>query len=180
MLTTPKSTQVHQPQTPRRQSAQWQTALSESMSGWVATDWHSTGTRLRSSGWDRGSSWRSWIWPDIQMQKCTVRPSVVVNNFGFHMDSNLTSSKHMAKVSQSCFFQLQPIRTIHHYITAAAASTLVLAFFSSRLEYCNSLLYGVSDSLELRKLNRISHVLREPHWLLVNQRNNLQVCPTIF
>ena len=64
--------------------------------------------------------------------------------------------------------------------------TLVHAFISSCLEYCNSLLYGVGDGL-LKKLqavqnaaarvvmgtNKFDHitpVLRDLHWLPVRQR----------
>jgi len=67
-------------------------------------------------------------------------------------------------------------------MTAEAARTEVVAFISCRLDYCNSLLYGLPDTL-LRKLqsvqnatarlitgtrrrDHITPVLRELHWLL--------------
>ena len=60
------------------------------------------------------------------------------------------------------------------------------AFISSRLDYCNSLLYGINDGLlkklqavqnaaarvttKTRKFDHITPVLRELHWLPVRKR----------
>jgi len=62
-----------------------------------------------------------------------------------------------------------------------AAKTLVHAFISSRLDYCNSILYGITDNLLLRLQSvqnaaarlitqtdcreHISPVLQKLHWL---------------
>jgi len=70
---------------------------------------------------------------------------------------------------------------IRSSLTLEAAKTLVHAFISSRLDYCNSLLYGVSDSLlaklqtvqnaaahviiGTKKFDHITPVLRDLHWL---------------
>ena len=71
-------------------------------------------------------------------------------------------------------------------LTEDTTKTLVYAFISSRLDYCNSLLYGVSDGLLMklqavqnaaarvvtgtRKFEHITPVLRELHWLPVRRR----------
>ena len=53
----------------------------------------------------------------------------------------------MAAMCRSCFFQLRQLRTIRSSLTTDAAKTLAQAFVGGRLDYCNSLLYGVSGEL---------------------------------
>ena len=48
------------------------------------------------------------------------------------------------KAGRACF-QLRQLRLVRSSLTSQAAKTLVHAFVSSRLDYCNCLLYGVRD-----------------------------------
>ena len=72
-----------------------------------------------------------------------------------------------------------------------AVKTLVQAFISCRLDYCNSLYYGISDELMTRlqsvqnaaarlvsgarRYDHITPVLRQLHWLPVRQRVEFKV-----
>jgi len=80
-------------------------------------------------------------------------------------------------------------------ITLVSSCTLIQAFISSRLDYCNSLLYGVSDNLIRResvqnaaarlltgaeRLDHISPVLRQLHWLPVQRRVEYKLACFVF
>jgi len=85
---------------------------------------------------------------------------------------------------------------IHSSLTHEASRTLIQAFISSRLDYCNSLLYGVSDNL-IRRLqsvqnaaarlltwagrrDHISPFLRQLHWLPVQKRVDYKPARFVF
>jgi len=103
---------------------------------------------------------------------------------------------HVAALCQSCLYQLRQLRMIRSSLTLEAAKTLVRAFISSRLYYCNSLLYGVSDNLlaklqtvqnaaarvitGTRKFDHITPVLRDLHWLPVRQRISFKLARMVY
>jgi len=77
------------------------------------------------------------------------RPNRRSAEHGNHVAS-LCRSGH---ASFSCFCQLRLVRSS---LTSEAAKTLVYAFVSSRPDYCNCLLYGVSNCL-LKKLQAVQN-----------------------
>ena len=82
-------------------------------------------------------------------------------------------------------------------LLAEAAKTVVHAFISSCLDYCNSLLFGISDTL-LRRLQAVQNaatrlvltgtrrrehitpVLRQLHWLPVRQRIEFKLSVLVY
>ena len=96
----------------------------------------------------------------------SVNPSDSANNLGFIFDSNLNFSKHILNTCKLCFYQLRQMRTIRRTLTTEATSMLVHAFISSRLDYCNSLIYGASNVF-LSKLQRVQNAAAR---LIVNKR----------
>jgi len=85
------------------------------------------------------------------------------------------------------------LRLVVQSMTVEAAGTAAEAFISCRLDYCNSLLYGLPDTL-LHKLqsvqnatarqitgtrcsDHISPVLRELHWQSIRERAKFKVAP---
>ena len=112
--------------------------------------------------------------------------SSTVSNLGVIIDSQLSMSDHVPSLCRACFFQLRQLRQVRSSLTSHTIKTLVHAFISSRLDNCNSLLYGVDEGLlkklqavqnaaarvtaETRKFDHITPVLRELHWLPVRRR----------
>jgi hypothetical protein len=83
-----------------------------------------------------------------------VTPSTSVRNLGVIFDSELLLVDHVNSVTRSCFYQLRQLRFARRSLTREMAELLVHAFISSRLDYCNSLLYGASAHVT-RKLQAV-------------------------
>ena len=68
-------------------------------------------------------------------------------DLGVVIDSCLTMADHVSAIRQSGYFQLRQLRPVARSLTVDAAKTIVHAFIACRLDYCNSLLHGITDSL---------------------------------
>ena len=89
------------------------------------------------------------------------------------------------KVSSSIFY-LKNIARIRRYLTTEATKLLVHAYVISRLDYSNSILYGINKGLvqklqfvqnsaarliaNCRKSDHITPILMQLHWLPLEQR----------
>jgi len=78
---------------------------------------------------------RSGAWP------------ILARDLGVVIDSGLTMSHHVTAVCRSAYYQLRQLHVIAHSLSDDAATTLVQAFISCRLDYYNALLSGISDAL---------------------------------
>ena len=65
-----------------------------------------------------------------------------VNNLGFTLDCHLTMNAHVSNIARTCYFALRRLASIRRFLTSTATATLVSAFVLSRIDYCNSLLFG--------------------------------------
>ena len=83
-----------------------------------------------------------------------ISPSSSVRNLGVWFDSSLDMSEHITKFCASAFFCIYTIRRIRKYLSRDSAETLVHAFISSRLDYGNSLLFGLPQ-YQIQKLKRV-------------------------
>ena len=65
-----------------------------------------------------------------------------VKNLGFPLDCHLTMNAHVTNIARTCYFELRHLASICRFLTSTATATLVSAFVLSRIDYCNSLLFG--------------------------------------
>ena len=109
-----------------------------------------------------------------------------VKNLGVSIDNSLSMQSFVSSTTQSCYFHLYRISTIRKFLTVEATTKLVVCLILSRLDYCNSLLFGLPFStiqplqrvqnsaarliLKKRKSDHISPLLSSLHWLPVSQR----------
>ena len=63
-------------------------------------------------------------------------------NIGVILDSELSLSDQVGRLSQSCFYQLRQLCQIRRTLTDKAAMTLVNAFIVSLVDYCNAVYSG--------------------------------------
>ncbi len=107
-------------------------------------------------------------------------------NLGTLWDSDMSMANHVTKVCQTGYLQLRKIYQIRKYLTDSACESIVHAFVTSRIDYCNSLLNGLPDYLieriqhvqnaaarvifKLRKFDHISASRQSLHWLPVKER----------
>ena len=90
-------------------------------------------------------------------------------------DSDFSFSEHVTKTCKACFLQLRDLRRIRQYHTHEVAILAANALVSSRLDYCNSLLRGIS-SLNQKKLQSIQNTLAR---IVSNQRKFDHVTPIL-
>ena len=133
------------------------------------------------------SRWRQPVeFPDICIGADTISPAKSVKNLGVMFDTTMEFHAQVNSVTSACFNQLRELSRIRRFVTEDAAKTMAHAFIGSRLDYCNSLLYGLPKYL-LEKLQyvqnsaarmvipvplreHVSPVRKHLHWLPVHSR----------
>ena len=65
-----------------------------------------------------------------------------VKNLSLTLDNNLTMNAHVSNIARTCYFELRHLASICRFLTSTATATLVSAFVLSRIDYCNTLLFG--------------------------------------
>ena len=64
--------------------------------------------------------------------------------------------QHVRGVTSLCVYRPRQIRAIRKSLTAETSKLLVHIFINSRLDYCNSVLYGVG-AMHLQKLQSVQN-----------------------
>ena len=116
---------------------------------------------------------------------------------GVTLDSDLLFNQHISKIVSSVNFALRNIKLIRRCLSRKALETLMHSLIANKIDQCNSLLIGISETnlsklqklqncaarlifnLPSRSLN-ISERLRELHWLPVRSRIIFKYLITVF
>ena len=85
-----------------------------------------------------------------------VRLATSVGNLGVLFDSALTMESQVVSVANTCYYQIRNIGQIISCITSDACKILVHALVTSRLDYCNALLFGLPQTI-LKRLQRVQN-----------------------
>ena len=95
-------------------------------------------------------------------------------NLGVWFDSKFQFQTHINKTYQSAFYYFYNIR-IGKFLSFEAAKTLVQALVISRLDYCNSVLYGI-PAIHTNKLQRVQNAAAR---LLTNKPRYSHITPVV-
>lgn len=127
----------------------------------------------------------------LKVGSSLISPSSKAKNLGVIFDSGMTFHNHISKVVSTGFYHLRSIASIKKYLPTNSLSPLVHAFITSRLDFCNSIFYGIpsGDIQRLQKLqnqaarlltnsrrrNHITPILKQLHWLPVEHRIRFKI-----
>lgn len=135
---------------------------------------------------------------DVRIGGERVSATDSVRSLGVTLNSTGTMDMHITTICRSASYALWRIGRIRKLLDQPAAEKLVHAFVTSRLDYCNSLLYGcyahqlkklqhlqnaAARMVICKKLPRnadISPFLRQLHWLPIEARVLFKVVCIIF
>ena len=76
-----------------------------------------------------------------------MTPSLVVRDLGVCIDSDLSMRSHVQLTASRCFAVLRQLRAIRRQIPTAVFQSLIIGLVLSRLDYCNSVLFGLTANL---------------------------------
>src|SRR5688572_1634079 len=85
-----------------------------------------------------------------------LSPASTVRDLGVILDSALSLKPQIAAISRACLFHLRRIRQLRSTLDSASLKTLINCLILTRLDYCNSVLYGLPECT-LLPLTRILH-----------------------
>ena len=77
-------------------------------------------------------------------------------SLGVVLDDNTLFHVHVSDICRSSFNQLRNLSMIRKYLTRESSEIAVHAFITSKLDYCNSLLYGCRKT-QLKKLQYVQN-----------------------
>ena len=125
----------------------------------------------------------------LAMLKFRVKQTV--KNLGFTLGCRLNMNAHVSIIARTFYFELRRLTSIRRLLTSTATATLVSNFVLSRIDYCNSLLFGSTHDvtshlqriqnyaarviLRLPMSSSITIHLKSLHWLPVKVRSTYKI-----
>ena len=131
---------------------------------------------------------------NIGNEVITAKPCA--KNLGIHIDEELTMCQQIISVVRTCNYQLRILWSIRRFLDMETAKTLAMCLVISRLDYCNSLYYGLPNTLldklqkvqnsaakfvfRKRKSDHITETLHRLHWLPIRYRIEFKIALIVF
>jgi len=132
--------------------------------------------------------------PSFLMGASSITPNGSVTNLGVNFDKCINMHEHITSVFRAVYYHLKNINCFKALLTQ---ETLVTGTYTSvSIDYCNSLLYGISDNninrfqqiqisaarivTNTRKYDHMTTILQKLHWLPARQRLHFKMLLIIY
>src|SRR5206468_12896291 len=133
----------------------------------------------------------------LTFQETPLSPVSSCRNLGVILGNDLSFKRHISSICSSSFYHIRQLRQVRSSLDRSSAIVLANSLVSSKLDYCNSLFYGLPD-LSLRRLqlvqntlarvvvptvhrfHHISPTFRSLHWLPIPQRITFKIASITF
>ena len=121
----------------------------------------------------------------VDIADSTMELSADIRSLGVHMDGQLNMDRHVNSVCSSCYYHIRALRHIRPSLNQETAANIGRSVVSSRFDYCNSLMYGISNALicvicALGPRDSVSGARRDLHWLPIEQRIIFKIAVLTF
>ena len=128
----------------------------------------------------------------MRIGSALINPVTTVRDLGVHLNCDVTMATHVTATVRACFAVLRQIQSVRRSLPRSMLVTLVRALVISKVDYCSSVLAGVSGTQLMRlqsvlnaaarlvfcarRSEHITPLLRELHWLKVRERIQFRLC----
>jgi len=108
-----------------------------------------------------------------------------LKSLGMITDSRMCFDIHVGAVVRTCNYHTRALRHVRKHLTTETTQTIACSVISSRIDYCNSLLYGapvaVVEKLQRAQNNVASHMSSEQmcQCQIATKVPSLAACPTV-
>src|SRR3981189_3316291 len=84
---------------------------------------------------------------EVSVGNINIKPCTKIRNLGVIFDNNMTMEDHVNNICKTSYFYIHLLGKLRKFLDKATGVMITHAFVTSRLDYCNSLLHGISSSL---------------------------------
>ena len=134
--------------------------------------------------------------PPLRFGSDIIKPTESAKNIGVIFDSTMSMIPHVNNTCKAAFYHLRNISRIRRFLSVKTTETLIHAFVTSKIDHCNSLLFGIPihvlNKLQSvqnaaarlvtlsRKYDHITPMLLDLHWLPVTECIKYNILLLIF
>ena len=113
----------------------------------------------------------------VRIGNALVQPASAVRDLGLgvYIDTDVSMKTHIINTVRTCFASLRQLHSVRRSLPRQALLTLVRAFVVSKVDYCISVLVGISGSLQ----NRLQSVLNAAARLVCSAKKSEHITPLL-